>query len=492
MKEQQEHIEYVYENPGHTGTGAVLIVVYFLILAIMMVPASHFHLGMQGVFFAMAGAGAALGLGYLAFKFVRSRMEAIKLSRRGFAQMMVGYAPEKVIESTEEQSTERGLVVIEEDKGNNDELPELIIEDNPLRLATTFQPNINSILGAMLLLCGIRRSGKSNLLAVLAEELGRYAVPVVIFDTEDEYSGLVDPQYLPRGVHAGSADLQGESQVRYAVVNVDGAYGFGKAILDGHLQAVVNLKSWDDEDAALIMAEIIDGLNDWEQERANKDRIPVIVMLDEAAKWLPQNTGDSYVSKETQTLLHHAFFDIVVARGGKRGFGFVAACQRYSQINKNVLQSLWKFLFLQTEDTDLTRYERLGLDREDVAALRQGECFIFSPQVIGFKAMIRERHSPHMGHTPGLDDLMTHSRQLAPMQTVLSQGFTGGMVQKEASRPAPRHKDAELLQRGVNAYQEGATSIDKLAAALEITPHAARQLKPRVEAELQRTRGNEE
>jgi hypothetical protein len=190
--------------------------------------------------------------------------------------------------------------------------------------------------------------------------------------------------------------------------------------------------------------------------------------------------------------LHHAFFDIVVARGGKRGFGFVAACQRYSQINKNVLQSLWKFLFLQTEDTDLTRYERLGLDREDVAALRQGECFIFSPQVIGFKAMIRERHSPHMGHTPGLDDLMTHSRQLAPMQAVLSQGFTGGMVQKEASRPAPRNKEAELLQRGVNAYQEGATSIDKLAAALEITPHAARQLKPRVEAEIQRTRGNEE
>jgi len=510
--DEQEGVEYVYEqaDPNHSGKSAVYIVGYFLLLAVLMIPASRFHLGMQGVFFAMVAAGLALLVGVLGVKFVKSRIEALRLTKKGFAQMMVGYAPEIVIE-TEPLSTPRGqralVPVMEAAPDDDEQLPDTIIEENPLYLSDVFQPNIKSVLGAMLLLVGIRRSGKSNLLAVLAEELGRYAVPLVIFDTEDEYSGLVSSQHLPRGFHVGSADVQGESSAatRYVALDTEGAYEFGKAILDGHLQVVINLKSWQDEQAALVMAELINGLNDWQQERPNKERIPVMVMLDEATKWLPQNTGDSYVSKEMQSELHHAFFDVVVARGGKRGFSFVAACQRYSQINKNVLQSLWKFLFLQTEDADLTRYERLGLEREDVVSLRQGECFVFSPSVIGFRTMMRMRYSPHMGHTPGLDDLFRHTRQLAPVQSVLSRSFSAQRPAVQCPMTDERMEDLQPLarnpradaakqefERAINAFLEGATSIDKLAAALDIKPHVARQLKPKVEAEIKRRQAEEQ
>ena len=37
----------------------------------------------------------------------------------------------------------------------------------------------------------MRRSGKSNAMAVISEELARWLLPFVIFDTEDEYQGLV-------------------------------------------------------------------------------------------------------------------------------------------------------------------------------------------------------------------------------------------------------------------------------------------------------------
>jgi hypothetical protein len=160
---------------------------------------------------------------------------------------------------------------------------------------------------------------------------------------------------------------------------------------------------------------------------------------------------------------------------------------------------------LQTEDADLTRYERLGLERDDVTALRQGECFVFSPSVIGFKAMMRERYSPHMGHTPGLDDLWRHTRHLAPVQSVLGRSFAAQSSQSttptgerqhermEALSPRPTRMDAarQELERAINAYKEGATSIDKLAAALDIKPNAARQLKPKVEAEIKRRQAEE-
>lgn len=64
------------------------------------------------------------------------------------------------------------------------DLPEHILEETPLSLSDTFQPDVNSLLGATALLCGMRRSGKSNGIAVMAEELGRYYRPLCIGDTE--------------------------------------------------------------------------------------------------------------------------------------------------------------------------------------------------------------------------------------------------------------------------------------------------------------------
>jgi hypothetical protein len=326
-------------------------------------------------------------------------------------------------------------------------------------IAEPFQPSVKSFLGTMSLLCGIRRSGKSNLLAVLVEELARYEVPIVIFDTEDEYGSLASKKYLPNPVHAGDPEGRRESPNKdnYIDLDMEGAYAFGKAVLDHHLQAIINLKSWQDDDAAIVMAEMIDGLNDWQEERENADRIPVMLFLDEAQKWLPQNLRDGWVTKENQTLLHHAFFDIVVARGGKRGFALVCATQRYSQLNKNVLQSQWKFLFKQTELIDVDNYRKQGLDPDEVSALRQGECFIFSPLVIGFKAVIRKRHSPHLANTPGLENLMRTNRKQKMLPPPRSfAGVEGNIIDETVpEQPAsPRPRAKTDLERVIDVYKD--------------------------------------
>ncbi|HEY5001898.1 MAG TPA: DUF87 domain-containing protein, partial [Ktedonobacteraceae bacterium] len=455
-------------------------------------------------FFAMAGAGVLFGLGFIAFLMIKRRVARMQLSGRDVTHILFGVAPSPVVDEqgvqvTEDLPAQATTLLLPTPQEVSEMLPDTIIEENPLALADNFQPSVHTYLGQVVAVVGVRRSGKSHFIAVSIEELARYALPLVIFDTEDEYGSLVDPRFMPRCVHVGSEEGLAESTsvAQYRVLDMEGAYAFGKSILEGRLQVVVNLRSWQDEDAAIIMSEIVDGMNAWQQAKKNEERIPVMVVLDEAQKWLPQNTGDKYVTSETQTLLHHAFNDTIVARGGKRGFGLILGFQRYSQINKNALQSTWKFLFRQTETIDLKKYEALGIEVEDTVSLLQGQCFVFSPTVLGFKARIRTRYSKHNADTPGLNNLLRQKHD-APVDLYLPTKYTAYAPQERmADLPmkgtvSPLVKEKELLDRAMNAYQEGATSIDKLAAKLEITSHAARMLKPKVEAALREMESDKE
>lgn len=486
-------------GPNHSGKHALYIVGYFLLLAIIVVPAQSHHLGMQGIFFAMAGAGFALALLILLFKWTARKVSTTRLSRRGFFQLMVGYQPETVeTEPPRAQAAEslaqpmsRSLVPATIlPYPDESELPESIIEENPLYLSDIFQPNVNSLLGATVLLCGIRRSGKSNMLAVLAEELARYYTPMLICDTEDEYGPLAQKEYLPRGIMAGSIDLYHEAKAAgllYVPIDRDGAYEFGQSIPRDVLQVILNLQSFEEDEAALIMSEIIDGMNDWEQSQPNSRRVPCVVMLDEATKWIPQQTTESCITdKEALALLQKAIFGTMVRRGGKRGLGMVLSAQRIAELDKRALQSVWKFFFRQTEETDLARYKTNGLERDDVLALRQGECFIFSPGVIGFKTMIRQRRSPHLAHTPGLAQLASHLRQVTPLDLISSRSYaavtghidTEPMSAQQAQSERPKTKTLE--ERAVDAWNEGYQSGRKLAAALDISEGAGNQLMNRL------------
>jgi len=363
-------------------------------------------------------------------------------------------------------------------------LPDVIIEPYGLFLSETYHPGVESILGQTVLFCGIRRSGKSNGMAVLAEEQARYAVPLVIGATEDEYGPLADHRYMPRGVMVGGLDLLevGGPRSNSIAIDVNGAYQFGQTILEDCLQVVLNLKSFaSDDEAALVMCEIIAGMNDWESSRPNANRVPCMFMLDEANKWLPQNERESYVSKEVLTELQKAFFGTMVRRGGKRGLGLALTTQRIVELDKRALQSTWKFLFRQSEQVDIARYKAFGLDGEAVQALRPGECFVFSPGVLGFQMMMRARHSPHLAHTPGLDQLQAHRRKARPIELVAST-FTSASTAASTetgsastadhrslvpASPSMIHPRSQTkLERALEAWRAGHQSVRALAAAL--------------------------
>ena len=481
---------------NHSGKNALYVVAYFALLAILMYPAQRLHLGAQGIFFAMLAAGVLLALCALLVKWSRRRLAAMRLSKKEFVQLMVGYPPsaDAFPESTPPATAshpQTGLVALGQpalvrygeivdydaldgsaSEGEEDGLPERIIEANAVYLSPTFQPDVNSLMGATVLLCGMRRSGKSNAMAVLAEELARYSCPLCLGDTEDEYGPLADRHYLPRGLWAGSAALVREMEQHgipnYVALDQASAYAFGQAIVRDVLQVVLHLKSFEsDEEAALIMAEIIEGMHAWEASRPNSRRIPCTFLLDEASKWVPQRQEESSLAdKEIFGWLQQAIFGTMVRRGGKQGLGLILATQRIAELDKRALQSQWKLLFRQTEAVDLALYSRLGLAREEVVTLGQGECFLFSPTVLGFRTRLRARYSPHLAHTPGLSQLASHLRAVRPLELVarhyasVESALTPSQERMAVSTeglptpPAPaRARPKTELERALEAYR---------------------------------------
>src|SRR5713101_8103602 len=81
--------------------------------------------------------------------------------------------------------------------------PSLAMASDPgkaLRLAPTFQPDVDLLTAEGLIAFGVKGSGKSILLALTTEQLGRFLLPQIIIDTEREQHSLIN--LLPHGVVA--------------------------------------------------------------------------------------------------------------------------------------------------------------------------------------------------------------------------------------------------------------------------------------------------
>ena len=283
-----------------------------------------------------------------------------------------------------------------------------------MRLAHDLVFDPDKVLSGRVSVFGLPNSGKSNLIAKLCEELGRLYVPFVLADTEDEYSQLVDEgrTWLKNGYTAGSPTVFDEGATlppHFIPVDQAGAYYFGKMVLEQGFQIVLNLESYEtEEEAALVMCEIVRGMRDWEQEQAPNDRVSCFFILEEAATWLPQNTAEikERLSDKTLALLQTTLFNTVVRKGRKRGLGFIFATQRPAEIDKRAMKSSWRFLMWQTEKNDLDVYEEMcpRIDRAKVQRFIPGEAVVMGPGILTH-TRIDHRRSPDCAKTPGLESV---------------------------------------------------------------------------------------
>ncbi|GHO97254.1 hypothetical protein KSF_073020 [Reticulibacter mediterranei] len=374
--------------------------------------------------------------------------------------------------------------------------------DDHLDLGPNFQPHASSILSKRIGLFGIPGSGKTNGLTVFLEELGRLrqiGVPFVLADTEGEYDVLHHPDYLLRPYKAGIHNVRG-----------DNAFAFGQAVLERGRQVILNLQSYDDDnEAALVMIEIIRGMRSWAEARPNDERATCMFILDEASIWLPQRQEESSLSKEKdaagQTLLarlQQAFFGTVVRRGRKRGIGFLFATQRPADLDKRCISCDWLILFRQTFPNDLNKYAELGVPKDVAQALAPGEAMVIDPKGRRHVQQFRQRHSPDRSQSPGLASLERHATRWAqqPEQeeddreepdASMSQRQTTGDVAPPPSNvtplptpvlpeKGPRAEEIDLAA-AIALWNCGYNSERKLMKAFHLTLHQARRLSKMIE-----------
>lgn len=246
-----------------------------------------------------------------------------------------------------------------------------------INLASDLSIPRDNIAGKAILITGMRRSGKTTLGALLAEQLGKHYIPLFIPDFEGDYLSLAD--VLPRAVIAGHPSVARRyAEYDFAGVTHSDAANLGYSILDQGYQVILDLASYPTlEEGIAAQIQTIRGMFAWAE--ANPDeRTTAHVYLDEAQRYLPQTLSESVI--DDQMVLKGLFkvYKDVIAIGGKRGISPVILTQRLAQVNKSIMaQSEVIFVMRQTNDNDLDRcmeYVKSSTATKDgISKLKQGQ-----------------------------------------------------------------------------------------------------------------------
>lgn len=268
--------------------------------------------------------------------------------------------------------------------------------------------------------------------------------PLILFDLKGEYVPLCDTCYLnnPRLANARNVTPQN-------------AFETGQKIMRSRFHVIVNLSSYrNDAEAALVMAGLVQGVEDWQKARSNAERIPCTFVLEEAHYWLPENEGHSTIRtvKHPMTgvsLLSHVqqiWFNVAKI-GRSFGMGLIVATQHPADIDKRIIsQAEWRFLLKAMEPADLKVYRSYGLTDDVAQALnpKQGEAYVIGPDGARGVYHIRRRFSPDEAKSPGLANI----RNAAPVSdSPIHDSPEGGAFERT---PAPVNRESVNGESMVN------------------------------------------
>lgn len=307
-----------------------------------------------------------------------------------------------------------------------------------------------------------KRVGKTYTASVMAEELIKAEIPLVVLDPTGAWWGL-----------RASADGKREG---FPVVIIGGAHAdvpleetAGKLIADlvvDHPGYYIIDFSQIEHDAAMRRF-----ANDFGKRfyfRKEQKRFAIQLIIDEADIFAPQNPG-----KDEIQILHT--YDNIVRRGGIRGIGVTMISQRPAVLNKNILTQCETLLVLQisgSQDVDaIEHWIRLHGSKEEraqflgsVATLQRGEAWLWSPSWLQVfkKIHIRERETFNSSATPKAGEKLIVPAKLAPVDIAkLGEQIKATAERAKENDPAELRKEVLRLK---GALQVGIKEIDKLKA----------------------------
>lgn len=246
--------------------------------------------------------------------------------------------------------------------------------------------------GNGIFISGSQGSGKTSILVRILEQASQFHVPMVIFDREGDI--LPAAEKFARGI-VGTYD------------NCPTA----RNVVQSGLQVVYDLSTWETmDDRGEFISYMVNSLYKVVDGLPISHRTPCLVVLDEAALFLPQRRGEIF-SVDTYKAMADTFHNVATT-GRKRGLTPILATQKISEISKLVLSPGTYVMAKQTVHTDLKRYldyiERQDIfqymtDRQIcqfVSSLQPGRAIVKLANSEQKIVQFYERESIHLSHTP--------------------------------------------------------------------------------------------
>jgi len=252
---------------------------------------------------------------------------------------------------------------------------------------------LHDIIGKSIAILGIRGSGKTNTAAVLAEEILKNKLPVLIVDPDSEYWSLrekYDVLIIGKSRHA---DIK--------LDKLDKLYVIGEYSLKNNLSVIVDISEYRTSEILKGLYSLFDKI--W--SLSFNIRRPYFIVLEEAHEFIPQ-----FKNTELKEVLSR-----IALRGRKRGLSIILISQRSAKVDKDVLtQSEILFLHKVIHPADLKVYsEILPLKYSDVLSLISklsvGQCIVYRDGLINI-VKVRLRETFHPGFTPPPSELKRTKR----------------------------------------------------------------------------------
>lgn len=277
----------------------------------------------------------------------------------------------------------------------------MILGDNLRIHPDVLLSNGNGIFGS-----GVQGSGKTSILVRLLEQASQFHVPMVIFDREADLLPAVE--YFPRGVIGTHENCPTAND-----------------IIKGGLQVVYDLSTWETMDErGMFIANMVNALYKVVDDSPVSHRTPCLIVLDEAAIFLPQRRGEVF-KEDVYKALANAFHNVATT-GRKRGLTPVLFTQKISEINKLVLSPGTYIMGRQTVHTDLKRYLDY-IERGDdifsymterqicqyVSSLQPGRAIVKLANGEQKIVQFYERESVHTSHTPTIQAALNRYSSLS-------------------------------------------------------------------------------
>lgn len=247
--------------------------------------------------------------------------------------------------------------------------------------------------GLTVAILGNKGMGKSNILAVFAEESHANQIPFIIFDPNGDAASLreLGPDVVLVGNPAHDEPLR-RAHYPLSVVRRDAGSFVDMALKDGY-SLVLDLSDQDGADPLATFTTLINQ----HYKRAGKLRTPCFILVDEAHLFAPQ-TGADESERESRRALGKVSTD-----GRKRGMMLVAATQRSTYLDKRIIFSANVRIFGKvTYFPDYKAYaEYIPASFQQMRGLRSGEVYIVSEKAWGL-TRVKRRKTTDLGATPAI------------------------------------------------------------------------------------------